>query len=178
MQPPFVVTPPDVTCVDSSTWTQTFFDDFEQSFGAFEPTGPGVMRVPSELFAYEGVWSVRLVGNETTADRLYTASSIPIESSSRVQLNFFYLPNEILDFPESVPKGLTVEFMLHNDGVWMLGKELVVGKDFVNDNTVWNYYCLQIDLPAGPKEISFRFFVKGNFSTDQVFVDNVSLLAE
>jgi hypothetical protein len=174
--PPFTVTPPDVVCEDSSTWEEQFFETFEESFGPFEPTGPGVMRVPSEMFAYEGVWSVRLVGNSTGTDALFT-TSIPIESN-RVQLTFLYLPNEILDFPAASQKGLSVEFMLHTDSVWMLGKRLVVGEDFVNDSTIWNSYCLQLDLPTGPSDVAFRFRLNGDLPSDQIFLDNVALLVE
>ena len=128
-----------------------------------------------------GIWSARLLGASSVPNNpgLIT-QNLPV-TSNRVQLEFFYLPNGSIGIPSSsgLAKGLAVEFRLRSDDVWMEGATFVVGEDFVNDDTIWNNHCMQLDLPAGPSsEIAFRFRVNGSLGSDQVFIDNVSFRVE
>lgn len=116
--------------------------------------------------------------SETPENPGLITGDIPVESD-RAQLQFFYLPNGSLGVPvDGIDLGFSVEMMLNGDGVWMEVQKYVVGVDFVDDNTIWNKVCLQIDVPQGPTDIAFRFRVNGPRSSDQIFIDNASLRIE
>ncbi|MBC8378740.1 MAG: hypothetical protein H8E62_06160 [Planctomycetes bacterium] len=161
-----------ITVNDLPQWTSLAYDDFEAGWGHYTAGGNDSSLYTDTDFAHQGNNAVNIQDNSDTESSFYLTDGIDISGYSEIKIEFWYLPVSM----DNTSENFRLDYW--NGSQWITLKTWVQGIDFQNDQFYFETIALSAEEYNFSTTMNIRFVCNASSNYDDIYIDEINILAK